>query len=196
MPELNKWFYNLAYRLGRPRWDSGAVPPEVMALAESDHARTALDLGCGTGTSAIYLARKGLAVVGIDLTPQAIEIAREKARRAGVSVDLRVGDVTHLDSLRDPFDLVVDVGCFHGLDSAERSRYVEHLARLTHPGSVFLLWAFEGKRFFGRYGVTSVQVRQEFAPQFTPVRIRHLYSPAAGPGAWFWLARQSQNAQN
>lgn len=193
MAELNKWFYNLAYCLGKPRWDSGAVPPEVKGLADCEQARTALDLGCGTGTNAIYLAQQGLHVVGIDFTPKAIEIARERANQVGVDVEFAVGDVTHLESLEEPFDLVFDIGCYHGLDTAGRWRYVEQLARLTHPGSTYLMWAFEGKKYFGRYGVTSAQVRQEFGTRFMPVRIRHLYNPATGPGAWFWLARRCQD---
>lgn len=191
MPDLNKWFYNLAYRMGKPRWDSGAVPPEVIALAASNHAHTALDLGCGTGTSAIYLAQEGLAVVGIDFTPKAIDAARDKAQRAGVTVDFRVGDVTRLDSLHEPFDLVLDVGCFHGLDAAGRARYAEHLARLTHPGSQFLIWGFEGQRFLGTYGITPEQVRQQFMPHFRVSRIEHSEGLNNRAGAWYWLVRQN-----
>ena len=193
MTDLSKWFYDLTYRSGKPRWDSGAVPSEVIALAASEHARTALDLGCGTGTSAIYLAQKGLAVVGIDFAPNAIAAARDKAQRAGVAIDFHVGDVTRLDSLgvKEPFDLVLDVGCFHGLDAAGRARYAEQVARLTHPGSQFLIWGFEGKRFFGAYGVTPEQVRQQFQPHFTLDRIEHSDGLNHRAGAWYRLVRQN-----
>lgn len=193
MLDFNKFFYGLAYRLGKPRWDSGAVPPEVIALAESDYARTALDLGCGTGTNAIYLAQCGVNVVGVDFTPQAIETARAKARRANVSVDFRISDVTRLDALREPFDLVLDIGCFHGLDQTARARYAENLARLTRPGSVFLLWGFDRPVFIGKYGITPDQIRQQFAPHWEIERIEHGARPAKGVGAWFWLVRQNEN---
>jgi SAM-dependent methyltransferase len=194
MPDLDKWYYDLAYRLGKPRWDSGAVPSEVIALAASDHAHTALDLGCGTGTSAIYLAQKGLAVIGIDFTPKAIDAARDKAQRAGVTVDFRVGDVTRLDSLgvREPFDLVLDLGCFHGLDAAKRARYAEHVARLTHPGSVFLLWGFRVfPRFYSTFGMTPDQVQQQFAPHFAVNRIEQGEGLGKRTGMWYWLVRQN-----
>ena len=192
MPDLDKWYYDLAYRLGKPRWDSGAVPPEVVALAENDHARTALDLGCGTGTSAIYLAQKGLAVVGIDFTPKAIDAARDKAQGAGVAVDFRVGDVTRLDFLQQSFDLVLDVGCFHGLDAQGRARYAEQVARLTHPGSMVLLWGFLVlPRFYGTYGMTPDQVRQQFAPHFALNRIEQGEGLGKREGAWYWLVRQN-----
>ena len=192
MPDLNKWFYDLAYRLGQPRWDSGAVLPQVIALSE--HAHTALDLGCGTGTSAIYLAQKGLRVVGIDYAPKAIDTARDKAQRANVTVDFRVGDVTRLDSLglREQFDLVLDVGCFHGLDFKARARYVEYVARLTHPDSDLLLWGFRVlPRFYGTYGMTPNQVRQQFAPFFAVNRIEQGDGLGKREGAWYWLGRQN-----
>ncbi|MEW5721043.1 MAG: class I SAM-dependent methyltransferase [Chloroflexota bacterium] len=192
MPNLNKLIYGLEYRLGTPRWDSGSVPPEVSALVASNHARTALDLGCGTGTSAIYLAQHGYSVVGVDFTSKAIEIARIKAQLADVQVDFRVGDVTRLDSLgvREPLDLVLDIGCFHGLDAAGRARYAEQLARLTHPDSTFLLWGFDGPAMFGTYGITSEQIRQQFAPHFAVTRSKRGEGIGKRVGVWFWLVRR------
>ncbi len=164
----------------------------MIALAESDHAHTALDLGCGTGTSAIYLSQKGLAVVGIDFTLKAIDAARDKAQQAGVTVDFRVGDVTRLDFLREPFDLVLDVGCFHGLDAKGRARYAEHLARLTHPGSVFLLWGFRVlPRFYDTSSMMPDQVRQQFAPHFAVNRVEQGEGLGNRAGVWYWLVRQN-----
>ena len=191
MPALNKIVYNLAYRMGKPHWESGAVPSEVVTLAESNSSHTALDLGCGAGTNAIYLAQRGLAVVGVDFTPQAIATARDKARRADVTVDFRIGDVTRLDFLREPFDLVLDIGCFHGLDASGRARYAEHLARLTHSDSMFLLWGLDHPEFFVKYSVTAEGVQQAFAPNFVTSRIEHGASPSQRAGTWYWLVRQS-----
>lgn len=58
-------------------------------------------------------------------------------------MDFRVGDVTRPGFLHEPFDVVLDIGCFHGLDAAGHAGYGGHLARLTHLGSVFLLWGFD-----------------------------------------------------
>ena len=190
MLNLNKFFYGLAYRMGTPRWDSGVVPPELIAQVERNHARTALDLGCGTGTNAIYLAQRGLQVVGVDFTLKAIEAARAKAKRANVSVDFHLGDVTRLDYLSEPFDLILDVGCFHGLDQSARKRYAENIARLTHPGSVFMLWGFDGPKFAGTYGFTSEQVRQQFASHFVVSKIESGTNLNKREGHWYWLVRQ------
>ena len=104
--------------------------------------------------------------MGIDFSPQAIELARDKARRASVELDLHLGDVSRLDFLRDPFDLILDVGCLHGLDRESRTRYAEQLRRLTRPGSKFLLFGFMRPVFFGRYHLTPEETRTLFEPAF------------------------------
>ncbi len=116
---LRQLFFDFQYRFSKPLWDSGITPPEVVALIESGKITgRALDLGCGTGTNSIYLARHGLTVVGVDFSAKAIATARDKTRRAGVAVDFRSADVTRLDFLTEPYDLVLDIGCFHAIDEA------------------------------------------------------------------------------
>ena len=120
---LNRLIYDLMYRLGKPVWDSGLTPPEVVKAIEREPTPgRALDLGCGTGTQSIHLAQHGWKVVGVDFSPKAIALAREKANRIGVNIDFRVADVSRLDGLIGPFDFALDVGCFHGLDAAGQAR--------------------------------------------------------------------------
>jgi SAM-dependent methyltransferase len=189
MTSVYKWMYDLTYRFSKPRWDGDNVPPEVVALVENNGERgRALDLGCGTGTHAIYLAQHGFTVVGVDFSPTAIERARDKARQAGIAVDFRIGDVTRLEFLREPFEVVLDVGCFHGLDAAGRTRYAGHLARLTRPGSAFLLWAFDRPSRFG-IALTREEAQRYLAPQFVARRIEPslLHQRASN---WYWFSRQ------
>lgn len=172
MLDLSRWFYDLTYRFSTPRWDTGRIPPELGALVESGGVRGhALDLGCGTGSQSLYLARHGLNVVGVDFSSTAIARARDQARRAGLSVDFQMADVTRLEFLREPFDLVLDLGCFHGLDAAGRARCVRNLARLTRAGSVFLLFAFDRHGALG-IGVTAKEVERLFAPPFAVREVR------------------------
>ena len=142
---LRQLFFDFQYRFSRPPWDSNITPPEVAAFAESNTTRgRALDLGCGTGTNSIYLAQHGFTVVGVDFSAKAIATARAKVKRANVTVEIHVADVTRLDSLRvrEPFDFILDIGCLHALDTTALPRYAEHLARLTRPNAVFMLYAF------------------------------------------------------
>src|SRR5262249_2142601 len=70
---------------GRPPWDIEGPQPEIVRLAEAGAIDgTVLDVGCGTGENALYLAGRGLDVWGIDFIPKAIEQARDKALKRGL----------------------------------------------------------------------------------------------------------------
>jgi SAM-dependent methyltransferase len=198
-----KIFFDLQYRFSKPPWDSGVTPSEVTAFVESSSSSSrgrALDIGCGTGTNAIYLAQRGFTVVGIDFAPRAIAVAREKARRAGIAVEFHVGDVTRLDALgaREPFDFALDIGCFHALDVEGRARYAQGLARRTRAGSVFMLYAFSPRPpgeqghliKIRNVGATPAEVQQTFAQHFALTRIEHGSDWDERASAWYWFTRK------
>jgi SAM-dependent methyltransferase len=142
---------NLFRRLGfifrylrRPPWDSGIVPPEVADFIRENLPGRALDLGCGTGTSSLALARAGWTVVGVDFVPGAIKNAKQKAKNEGLAVDFRVADITHLPSqlLSINHTLVLDIGCFHGLSPSEKTTYLEQLSHLLAPGGTWMMYGF------------------------------------------------------
>jgi cyclopropane fatty-acyl-phospholipid synthase-like methyltransferase len=141
---MNFWrrlFYLLWY-FRKPPWDTNITPPEVSAFIQSHPAGRALDLGCGTGTNAITLAKAGWQVQGVDFIGKAIRAAHKKAHRAGVQVDFQVGDVTDLRNVHGEFDFILDIGCFHSLSAAGQQRYLTNLERLLATGGSFLLYAF------------------------------------------------------
>ena len=75
------FFFRAAYLVGFKPWDSGVPPPQLVAVVEGSDAllpQKALDLGCGTGTNSIYMARHGWDVTGIDFVPRAVSIAPDK----------------------------------------------------------------------------------------------------------------------
>jgi SAM-dependent methyltransferase len=101
----------------------------------------ALDLGCGPGRNAVYLAAAGFDVDAVDLSPTAIAWGRERAREAGVEVAFRRADAfaTELDG---PYDLVYDSGCLHHLPPHRRIGYLALLDRHLAPGGHFALTCF------------------------------------------------------
>src|SRR3972149_2064567 len=102
------WLKHLSFTVwyfGRPPWDSGISPPELLEFIRSHPAGRAIDLGCGTGTNVLTLARAGWQVTGVDFVLRAIRIAKQKIKQAGVTADLRVGNVTKLHGINGPFDL-------------------------------------------------------------------------------------------
>jgi ubiquinone/menaquinone biosynthesis C-methylase UbiE len=142
MKNILKWFfYNLWY-LGKPPWDTGISPPELIRFIDSNPPGKALDLGCGTGTNAIKLAQNHWQVTGVDFVPKAIKKAQQRAQEAGVDIKFILGDVTNLSTINTVFDLVLDIGCYHNLTKDGKLKYIRNLKRLLAPRGTFLLYAF------------------------------------------------------
>jgi SAM-dependent methyltransferase len=139
---MRKLFFTLQYWFKDPPWDTGETPPEVYKFLEEHPPGRALDLGCGTGTNVITLAENGWRANGVDFVPRAIRAARRKARRAGVGdrTGFKVGDALSPDSFEGEYDLILDIGCFHGFPEEAASRYGRNLRdHLAGEGS-FLLY--------------------------------------------------------
>jgi SAM-dependent methyltransferase len=162
----------MAYLFGFKPWDSGVPPPELIEVIEGPNAfppGRAIDLGCGTGTNCKYMLEYGWEVTGVDFVPQAIGVARKKAPGA----KLRVGDVTKLGELGvdGPFDLLLDMGCFHSLPETRRDAYVNEAARVAGPGATFLLFAF-GEKGRGTPVAAESEIRRRFSKDFNVIEVR------------------------
>lgn len=136
---LQRLHFSLRY-FGNPPWDTGISPPELLEFTRTHPPGRALDLGCGTGTNVITLAQAGWSVTGVDFASRAIALARRKIRAANVQAKLRVGDATRLDGIEGPFDLALDIGCFHNVP--DRAAYLRELDRVLAPGGFWLVYAF------------------------------------------------------
>ena len=94
-----------------PPWDTKAPKENVIAWQEGGWVHgDVLDIGCGLGDNAIYLAENGHAVTGLDISPTALITAERRARDAGVDVKFTVAGSTKLDDYADAFDTVVNSG--------------------------------------------------------------------------------------
>jgi len=169
---IGSLFYRLAYRSGTPRWDSTEPRPEVAELARNRERGRALDLGCGTGSDALYLAGRGWDVTGVDFTPRAIAIARSRATAAGSAASFTVGDVTRLREagVDGHFDLVIDIGCYHGIPASRRNAYRTGVAAVTLPGSDLYLAGIGAPpaawRLLGAPGLRADDLRRRFGADF------------------------------
>ncbi|MGQ9716127.1 MAG: class I SAM-dependent methyltransferase [Anaerolineae bacterium] len=185
-------FFELRYLLGHAPWDTGVTPPEVVELVEHGGLSPgrALDLGCGTGTNSLYLARHGWEVVGVDFSAVAIWRARQRARRMNLPVRFHRADVTDLGFLSGPFDLALDIGCLHGIPTKRQIRYAAEAGRLVRPGGLYMLYAFlprpDGPP--GR-GITPEEVRHLFSPAFAVERQEGGEDPSGPRSVWYWLRR-------
>jgi SAM-dependent methyltransferase len=136
--------YRIMYRVGFKPWDNELAGAELEAAAAERPPGRAMDVGCGTGTQAVYLARQGWEVTAVDAVPRALDAARERARAAGVEVQWLQADVGALDraGLEPGYTLFHDRGCFHDISDETRAGYVRGVTALAAPGAVFLLMAF------------------------------------------------------
>lgn len=147
------------------QWDYSHPSEELIgaltALTLPSTSRV-LDLGCGGGRDAIYMASLGFDVVGVDVTVEAIAIAQRRAEKARVHVDWIVDDVLELSLPSETFDLITDRACFHHIPHAVRPKYAEQVFRLLKPGGVFLVRGCKEERapFFP---VTESEVGKHFS---------------------------------
>ena len=126
----------------QPPWDTGLSPPELFEFIQHHPPGRAIDIGCGTGTNVITLVKAGWRVTGVDFAPRAIQLGRQKLKQSGVQADLFVKDATALSGITGPFDLALDLGCFHGISKEGRRKYLDQLDRTLAPGGFWLLYAF------------------------------------------------------
>ena len=98
-----------------------------------------VDLGCGAGSEALFLARCGFNTTGIDLSRAAIESARQRAVRQGVPVTFKQADVLDIPLEDCSIDFANDRACFHHIRQEDRATYVDEMARILRPGSHLLL---------------------------------------------------------
>ncbi len=158
-------FFDSVYR-GVPPWDIGRPQREIVRLAEAGEVvGDVLDVGCGTGENALYLAGLGSEVWGIDISTRAIEKAKRKAQRRGLKVTFLVHDALNLQSLRRTFQTIIDIGLFHGLSDEERPIYARSVqAALRVKGTHFMLCFSEREPDWGGpRRVTQREIRATFS---------------------------------
>ena len=131
--------WNERYAAGEPLpWDTGTPDPQLVEIIEAvaiPPGRT-LEIGCGTGTNAIYLAQHGFNVLGVDISEIAVKMAREKA--SGLC-RFEVADFLAAAPAGGPFEFVFDRGCFHAFDDEdERARFAHNVADALVEDGVWL----------------------------------------------------------
>jgi 2-polyprenyl-3-methyl-5-hydroxy-6-metoxy-1,4-benzoquinol methylase len=182
------------YWRGQTPWDTQITPPEVMEFIENKPWGKALDLGCGTGTNAITLARHGWQVTGVDFAPKAIRQARRKAAAKGLKIEFHPADVTDLGMLTGPYDYVLDIGCLFGLKENDRIRYAGELARLLRPQGDYMLYAWLPRPWKGGFrGISTESVEALLHDAFLRTRFV-IGEEKSFPSAWSWSQRRKANS--
>ncbi len=143
--------YRFMYRLGFHPWDQTPGPAILGPVVEGPNGLPpdrALDVGCGTGRDAVYLAKHGWQVTAVDFVEGALMKARERAAQHHVDVQWITGDASDLGGLglEPGFTLLYDIGCLHGLPEPSRAGEIAGLTELAAPGGTLILLAFRRGR--------------------------------------------------
>jgi 2-polyprenyl-3-methyl-5-hydroxy-6-metoxy-1,4-benzoquinol methylase len=187
----SRWKFQWRYWRRQTPWDTQVTPPEVLEFIARTPPGKALDLGCGTGTNAITLARHGWRVTGVDFIPRAILAARAKAARSGFAIDFLVANVTALSALSGPFDYILDIGCLHALKAEDRVRYAVNLSRLLRPQAWYMLYAWLPRAWEGGVaGISTAEVESLLGADFSKVRMVS-GEENGNHSAWYWFQRRA-----
>ena len=184
--------FEWAYRHGEPPWDIGRPQPAVVRVAEQGLiSGDVIDIGCGTGENALYLASRGLAVVGVDAAPTAIARAQEKARLRASTATFLVADALALEGLGRLFDAAIDCGLFHTFSDADRVLFERSLRRTLRSGARYVVLCFSEQEpgTQGPRRVTQAEIRATFATgwQVDSIVSERFAARLPGGGARAWL---------
>lgn len=187
------------YRCGDTPWDTGE-PNEHLVEFVRTHSLArgrALDIGCGTGTNALWLAGQGLTVLGVDISP--IAVGRARAKATDPSLDCRFENTDFLSQNIDaaPFGFVFDLGCFHVFDEPDdRRRFAARVASvLDHDGWwLSLIGSTEGPaRDHGPPRRSARDVTGAIEPELEILTLRAIEFRSNAPApaaAWLCLSRR------
>ncbi len=183
MSLLRRLHFDLRY-FGSPPWDSGITPPEVFEFIKTHRAGHAIDIGCGTGTNVITLAKTGWQVTGFDFSPHAVQIAKRKIKKAGVQARLFTDDAAHMKNVTAQFDLALDIGCFHSLEN--KADYLTHLERILAPDGFWLLYGFLAQTAnSAATGIADSDLSRISALGFSLLSQKNGTDHGKHPSAWF-----------
>lgn len=190
------------YADGDLPWDTGEEDVHLVAAIERHgiEAGKGLEIGCGTGTNAVFLAQRGFQVTAFDLSALAIEQARDRARQAGVSIDFQQADMLHLPDWSERFQFVFDRGVYHVLRRENVEAFLDALVKLIDDRGLYLVLAGNANEVDPPEGgpprVTASELCCELEPAFDLIELREFRFEAniggepVTPLAWSALWRR------
>jgi SAM-dependent methyltransferase len=196
MSELARW--EERYRSGDTPWDTAQPSSELQRVVATENIRPCpvIELGCGTGTNAIWLAKQGFDVTAVDLSTLAINRARERAAEQQVKPDFLCADVLNLPDLGS-YDFFFDRGCYHVVRRIDVHTYQRTLRQVTHPGTLGLVLAGNAREPHkpGPPVVDEREIRSELGPVCEIVWLREFRFDQVEEGgvrflAWSCLLRR------
>jgi SAM-dependent methyltransferase len=143
--------YQLMYKVGFAPWerrDLDQTWTRILDALGNPPPGRALDIGCGSGRDAVYLAKRGWQVTGLDFAPEGLEKAKQRAAEQGANIEWVQGDVGKLGQLglEPGYSLIYDFGCIQGLPDDARHGAAAGIGQLAAPQAALLVFAFSSAR--------------------------------------------------
>ena len=187
--------WNESYASGQLPWDTGQPEPLLVEFVSSGAVTPGptLEIGAGTGTNAIWMAERGFDVLGVDVSPLAVERAHAKMEGGALRCRFTAWDFLASPLSAAPFHFVFDRGCFHVFDEPdERRRFAEQVAHSLGPGGLWLslIGSTEGPpREVGPPRRSAREVMLAIEPALEIVELRSAEFRDNNAKAWFCLSR-------
>jgi SAM-dependent methyltransferase len=185
-----------SYASGQLPWDTGQPEPVLVEFVTSGRVRPGptLEIGAGTGTNAIWMAERGFDVLGVDVSPLAVERAHAKMEGRALRCRFATSDFLAAAPPGGPFQFVFDRGCFHVFDEPdERRRFAAQVAAALAPGGLWLslVGSTEGlPREIGPPRRSAREITLAIEPALEIVELRSAEFRSHGVSAWFCLSRR------
>jgi 2-polyprenyl-3-methyl-5-hydroxy-6-metoxy-1,4-benzoquinol methylase len=200
----NEKMFQERYKSGDTPWDFGRPDFNLVNAVINNPIRgvRALDVGCGTGDNAIWLANNGFQVTGIDVSDIALDKARAKATKANVECDFVLADFLKDKIKGAPFGFVFDRGCFHTFDSKSDKRlFARHVADHLQIGGFWLTLTGNADEYGRQQGppqLTAAEIVQTVEPLFEVLSLASSHFASKDlkpPRSWTCLMRKRQTAR-
>ena len=193
--------WNETYKIGDLPWDIGNPDEHLINLIESktiSPCRT-LEVGCGTGTNSLWLARHGFSVLGVDMAQAAVDLANAKKKDKSLTCEFAVMDFLQNQSLPQSFEFVFDRGCFHVFDEdSERFTFAAQVSRVLKTNGIWvsLIGSTEGgPRDSGPPRRTAIEVIKAIEPHLEILELRSVSFQSNHPysaKAWLCMTRKRE----
>ncbi len=176
-------------------WHSDKPDQELIDLIENKRIKpnSALDVGCGAGTDAIYLASKGCKVTAIDVSHEAIKIARERAEKAGVEINFISGNFLDIAFDNESFDFINDRGFFHHINPRNREKVAIKINNLLKRNGYYYLRCWSDKEEEseqGPYRISKDEIKNTFSKIFKIGEIKDFRFGGKGARGYACLMRK------
>ena len=138
-----KWYEGKDYYWGL---EPGSFLEELIRLSPPSFDKKVLDIGCGEGKDAVYMAQKGYNVTAFDLTENGIKKCKALAKERNVDINAYVDDINTFE-VNEKYDIVYSTGTVQYLFDQNKEGFFEKIDQITNPDAIVYINVFVEKPF-------------------------------------------------